>query len=75
MAPTSRLSCMDARQVWRVEIEPRHRRRKPSAISIRHHMYPFKREVPASGQSFDKQALQKAGLDYLTALSDLVALP
>jgi hypothetical protein len=48
---------------------------EPSAISIRHHIYPFKRELPASGQSFDEQALRKAALDYLMALRDLVALP
>jgi hypothetical protein len=48
---------------------------EPSAISIRHHMYPFKREVPASRQSFDQQALQKAALDYLEAVRDLAALP
>jgi hypothetical protein len=43
---------------------------EPSAISIRHHIYPFKRELPASGQSFDEQALRKAALDYLMALRD-----
>ena len=47
---------------------------EPWAISIRHHMYPFKREVPASRPSFDQQALQKAAFDLTGVLSALASL-
>src|SRR5262249_33618542 len=39
-----------------------------SSVSIRHHMFPFKRELQASGQSVDEKALKAVALEYLSAL-------
>jgi hypothetical protein len=42
---------------------------EPSTVSIQHHMFPFSRELEASGQSFLERSLQTTALDYLIELN------